>query len=175
MLMTVPLTKSCLDASEEGLSPTVAYADAEKMLVGLVQGIPAEVWFTAAVGVPGANADKLLSVEAYPVALEMLLGKFHAGPLNMEPMFGPTNNPVEEMADAVRSFTVKKGPFTTIATKCVASTDSANTSCPFNTDKLPVNPLRKNPSLGVGSGPTYVKLARPPLPKEYPVISRTVE
>jgi hypothetical protein len=36
-----------------------------------------------------------------------------------------------------------------------------------------VNPLRKNPSFIVGSGPTYVKVAVP-YTKETPVISRVV-
>jgi len=115
-----------------------------------------------------------VTVEAYPVGLKRFRGELHAAPTAVLPTFGPANNPVVDTALAVRLPTVTPGPFMTIAENCVMLANSTNTVCPFSTDKMPVKPESKKPSLIVGSGPEYVNVAILPDPREYPVMLRVV-
>jgi hypothetical protein len=85
---------------------------------------------------------------------------------------GPTNWPIIDTAFPEILFWVTSEPVTK-AVNVPRPVDSTYTVCPFKNDRTPVKFDNRNPSLIVGSGPIYVKVAVP-YTRETPVISRVV-
>jgi len=91
----------------------------------------------------------------------------------MLPKFGPMKVPEVDTPVAVNPDTGPSSAWATVAVNVVIPAVSTKISKPFKYDWLPVNPLSKNPSLMVGSLPTYVNVAMPYL-RVYPVMLRVV-
>jgi hypothetical protein len=121
---------------------------------GELQGVLGDDAFAADPGTTEETRLDPLVAEVYAVALKIFVGVDQAVLVATEPTLGPTKMPVADTALAVRLLSVTRGPLTW-AMKVVISTASTKTSCPLSTDKTPWKPLRKKPSLIVGSTPMY--------------------